>query len=111
MKDEFLSQVNDYLVQLEFVKNEDSYTKKVYIQPSQQVVINGQVIKSPPIEGELIVNLLGTGLVISEDETQIDFELIEFIIKQNDEIIGEINYSYYYDFEEFVNIFNNFFKQ
>ena len=111
MKDEFLSQVNNYLAQQGFVEENDSYIKKGYVYSNQQVVINGQVIKSPPVEVELIVELLGTGLVMNEDETQTDFELINFTTKQNNEIVGEINYSYYYNFDEFVNIFNNFFKQ
>lgn len=111
MKDEFLSQVNDYLVQQDFVEENDSYIKKGYVQSNQQVVINGQVIKSPPVEVELIVELLGTGIVMNEDETQTDFELINFTIKQNSEIVGEINYSYYYNFDEFTNIFNNFFNR
>lgn len=111
MKDEFLSQVNDYLVQQDFVKENDSYIKKGYVQSNQQVVINGQVIKSPPVEVELIVELLGTGLVIGEEENQTEFELINFTTKQNSEIVGEINYSYYYNFDEFTNIFNNFFNR
>lgn len=109
MKDDFVSQMNDYLVQLGFVKENDSYIKKEYVHSNQQVVINGQVIKSPPIEVEVKVELLGTGLVIGEEENQTEFELINFTLKQNNEIVKEINYSYYYNFDEFVNIFNNFF--
>ena len=111
MRNEFLNKIDEFLVQFGFVKENDSYIKQFQSRTNQQIVINGQQMGSPIINNKVNINLLGEGAIINEDESEVPFELIEFIVEQNNQIVMETNMTFYYnEIETFKNFFNQIFQ-
>ena len=105
----FLKHINEFMIGRGFSFNDDMYSKRFqFQQQGTTMFINGQQMVTPGqiVNVEYIVHMLGQGFV--DDEP---FEMIWFMVKQNNETTLEYNQSFYYDdLREFESICNKIFK-
>lgn len=105
-RDEYLIEVIKILNGEGFVKDGDIFIKTIFSQqPGQTMIINGQRFQQPSIDikSEFIINDLGE--VWEETvgvETKIPREQFKFLIKQNDEIVFELDELMYFEKPELI---------
>ena len=99
---EFQETLRSYLESKGFVKESDDVYKieKELEQPGQRLIINGQLMNSPPIKIplRLSITLMGPGSINEEP-----FEAIKIEIQNGQESM--VYTQAFYDFEEFIDLF------
>ena len=99
---EFQETLRSYLESKGFVKeSEDVYKiEKELEQPGQRLVINGQLMNSPPIKipTNLTITLMGPGSINEEPLEVIKIEM------QRGQDLQELTQCFY-DFDEFIELF------
>lgn len=105
-RDEYLMEVIKILNGEGFVKDSDMFIKTILRQqPGQTMIINGQRFQQPSmdIKTEFIITDLGE--VWEETvgvEVKIPREQFKFMIKQNDEIVFELDELMYFEKPELI---------
>lgn len=108
MKEQFINEVKNILVGFGFSESNNQYVRsQIFIQPGQQLIINGQQINQPnqEIEVKHVVTELGDGYCCNQDDTnKQEFTQYNIQVFVKGELNGEYISAYYWnDIEQFKN--------
>ena len=108
MKEQFINEVKNILVSLGFSESNNQYVRsQIFIQPGQQLIINGQQINQPnqEIEVKHVVTEFGDGYCCNQDNTnKQEFTQYNIQVFVKGELNGEYISAYYWnDIDQFKN--------
>ena len=109
MRQNLINHVNNVLIPMGFSRQGDDFTKEFdHATPGGEMNINGRIIRMPDRKAHytFLINLLGTGS-ISDDKSYEEFECVEFIVQEDNEIKQSVEVAIYYNQ---INEFNEYLK-
>lgn len=115
MREKFINDVKNILIGYGFNESNNQYIRlQTFIQPGQQLIINGKQINKPnqEIEVKHIVTELGDGYCSNvDDSNKQEFTQFHFQVYVKNDLSGELTTVYYWDdTESFKNDLINILK-
>lgn len=101
MKEQFINEVKNILASFGFTESNGQYIKvQTFIQPGQQIIINGKQINQPnqEIEVKHIVTEIGDGYCSNiDDSNKQEFTEFHFQVFVKNDLSGELMSIYYWN--------------